>query len=180
MVTHAARRHAAAENSGDPVDAECTDDANTILTGGPNPDKGCCEHYELKYPPESNAPCFTYDDTGMVASTIDAFVQDVVVALDPGSDAGRERLLVEEEKLCREQGQGAAELLPQGGHQERRGGSPLPHESERQVHRLLRGLRGEVRRGLLDVDGHGDHRGQEDDFTLDVVCQVLPDLIACP
>jgi cysteine-rich repeat protein len=62
----------------DPNAKECLDKARAKFDGGAKPEKGCFAKLEAK------GGCPTSGDTGTVESAVDAFVDDVVAALDPG------------------------------------------------------------------------------------------------
>ena len=60
-----------------PPDAYCVDKADYKWDGGITPTRGCFERLELP------GHCFTEDDTGSIGTKVDAFVNDVVLQLDP-------------------------------------------------------------------------------------------------
>jgi hypothetical protein len=75
--------HAKAVKGGDPVDAECLDKAHTKFDGGATATDGCFEKLETKFGVE----CLTQDDQAIVETRVDAFVADVVAALEPSYPA---------------------------------------------------------------------------------------------
>lgn len=63
----------------DPVKfAACIQKAKTKFDGGPNPAKGCFAKLEAKY----GVGCLTSGDTAALEAKVDAYVDDVVCALD--------------------------------------------------------------------------------------------------
>lgn len=71
--------HAKAVASGDAVDPQCVAKAHAKFDGGTSPTDGCFEKLETKL----GAACLTQDDQATVAPRVDAFVADVVAALEP-------------------------------------------------------------------------------------------------
>jgi sugar lactone lactonase YvrE len=77
--------HVKAEKSGAALDQSCIDKVVTSFDGGPVPTKGCFQKLENKQ--DSAKPgtrCLTEDDRASAEAKIDAFVLDVVQAVDPG------------------------------------------------------------------------------------------------
>lgn len=62
--------------------ATCLQKAKDKFDGGANPAKGCFAKLEAKFP---GAGCLTTGDTAPLEAKVDAFVDDVVCELDPGS-----------------------------------------------------------------------------------------------
>ena len=75
--------HAKAVKKGDPVDAECIEKAHAKFDGGMTPTEGCFEKLETKF----GAACLTEDDQATMATRVDAFVVEVVDALEPAYPA---------------------------------------------------------------------------------------------
>ncbi len=61
--------------------AACVQKAKDKFDGGANPAKGCFAKLEAKF----GAGCLTSSDTTTLENKVDAFVDDVVCALDPGA-----------------------------------------------------------------------------------------------
>lgn len=75
--------HAKAVKGGDPVDGECLQKAHAKFDGGTTPADGCFEKLETKY----GVACLTQDDQATTEASVDAFVGDVVAALEPNYPA---------------------------------------------------------------------------------------------
>lgn len=76
--------HRKAEIHGTTPNANCVYKVRSRFDGSllvpPNPSKGCFEKAEAKL----TATCLTFDDTAALEAKVDAFVDTVVTALDPG------------------------------------------------------------------------------------------------
>ncbi|MEO6026790.1 MAG: hypothetical protein ABIR79_08000, partial [Candidatus Binatia bacterium] len=69
-------------NGLDPVKfAACLQKAKDKFDGGANPFKGCFAKLEAKYP----GGCLSVGDTAALEAKADAYVDDVICALDPGA-----------------------------------------------------------------------------------------------
>ncbi len=71
--------HVKAEKSGTAVAPLCTQSVRDEFEGGGDPSQGCFEMLEAV----NDGPCLTFDDTSDLENRVDAFVLDVVEALDP-------------------------------------------------------------------------------------------------
>jgi hypothetical protein len=69
--------HVNAEKLGDALDPACIERAHDHFDGGSDPARGCFEKLEAQ------GGCVTLDDTPTLGAEVDAFVNDVVTALDP-------------------------------------------------------------------------------------------------
>jgi hypothetical protein len=77
--------HVKAEKSGSALDQSCIDKIEDGFDGGAVPAKGCFEKLENKQDPaKPETRCLTEDDTASAEAKIDAFVLNVVQAVDPG------------------------------------------------------------------------------------------------
>jgi sugar lactone lactonase YvrE len=77
--------HLKAEKSGSALDQSCIDKVENGFDGGAVPAKGCFKKLENKQDPaKPDTRCLTENDTASTEAKIDAFVLDVVQAVDPG------------------------------------------------------------------------------------------------